>query len=408
MRRSVVILVVLALSSFTWAINFGVLIPLITLIAQEFGKSDAAVGQLATIYGIATTLTALVMAPLIDQLGRGRLLRIAVLLVFTGTAATALAPGFFWLFPARAITGLGTALMMPVLFATAGDLYDDQLGRSRAIGMISAATGLAPLLGIPALTQIADFAGWRWSASSVLVPLALVWFASHLLPSKVTGQLRLGGSAYLQHYRRVLNNRETNWLLAGHLARSIPWYSALLFLGAFGMTAYGMSANQLSLLFIVLGGTFFVAMNVAPIALRFLAPRRLYTIGVIILFANFTAVGIWNNMWSLFVFVVVLSFAGAGLSISEGLLLLESHPDARGGIMSLRSANVEFGTAAGAGLIGLLLVLFADYGMAYRLLGMLIPIGLVALYMSTRSAGQHGLPADQSVPDVAAESASVS
>jgi hypothetical protein len=76
--------------------------------------------------------------------------------------------------------------------------------------------------------------------------------------------------------------------------------------------------------------------------------------------------------------------------------------------MSLRSANVEFGTAAGAALIGLLLVLFADYGMAYRLLGMLIPIGLVALYMSTRSAGQHGLPVDQSVPDVAAESASVS
>jgi predicted MFS family arabinose efflux permease len=174
MGRGIVFASILALGSFTWAVNFGLLVPLIKLIGAEFDKSDTAVGQLATVHSAATGIAALLIAPWLDHFRRGTLLRVGVALMFAGAAFTTIAPAFAWLFPARLLSGVGAAFVMPVLFALAAELFGDTRQRNQAVGLVIAATSLAPLVGIPLLTQIASAAGWRWAAASLLAPLLVV------------------------------------------------------------------------------------------------------------------------------------------------------------------------------------------------------------------------------------------
>jgi predicted MFS family arabinose efflux permease len=395
MLRGIALASLLALGSFTWAMSFCRLIPLLKPIAAEFGKSDAAVGQLATLYSIATGITALIIAPVMDRFGRRSLLKFGAVVLLIGIAGTALAPGFVWLFPAHLVAGIGAAFIMPVLFASAGDLFADQRQRHQAVGLVIGATGLAPLIGIPVLTQIADASGWRWASAALLVLVAVMMLSSFWFPLTPGKEMAFTVRDYARHYRDVLGNCETNWLLTGHMVRGIAWYSGLIYVAAFAITEYGMDANRLSLLFITLGGTYVVATNVVPFTTRFIAPRRLYAVSLLVLFANFLSVGMVGGEWSLFVFVVVLSIAGAGVGVGESVLLLDSFPSARGGVMSLRSAGTEFGAAIGAALLGLLLILFGDYATVYRALGVLFPITLITLYMSTRRLPLPEIPTPQ-------------
>jgi DHA1 family inner membrane transport protein len=384
MRRSVLLTAILALSSFTWATNFSLLVPLLRPIATDLSMSDAAVGQLGTLHAVATGLMALLVTPWMDRAGRGRLLRTGAVLLCVGTVCSALAPGFAWLFPARMLAGVGAAFIMPVCLAAAADLFPDARTRSQAVGLVIAATALGGVIGMPILIQIEAATSWRWTIAALLVPIAVMFAGSFELPSRPASHepFRLG--QYARHYRRVLGSRETNWLLAGHLLRGVSWYASLLYLGAFAVTTYGLDATRLSMLFMGLGGLFFVATNVMPLIARAICPRLLYALGVMILSANYLMAGQTTEPWGLYLFVAVLCIAGAGVAVAESVLLLDSHPAARGGVMSLRSASVEIGTATGAALAALLLVQTDDYISVYRSLGLLLPPVLLPLAMSRR------------------------
>jgi predicted MFS family arabinose efflux permease len=384
MHRSVLLLTILALSSFTWATNFGLLTPLLRSIGADVGMSDAAVGQLGTLHAIATGLTALLVTPWMDRVGRGRLLRVGAALLFAGTICSALAPGFGWLFPARLLAGIGAAFIMPVCLAAAADLFPEARKRNQAVGLVIAATALGGVIGMPLLIQIDAAAGWRWTIAALLIPIAIMFAGSFGLPSRATNDEPFHLGDYARHYRRVLGSRETNWLLTGHLLRGITWYASLFYLGAFALTTYGLDADRLSLLFIGLGSVFFVATNLMPVVARAVGHHRLYTVAIIVLSANYLVAGQTTEPWGLYVFVAILCLAGAGVAVAESVLLLDSHPSARGGVMSLRSASVEIGMATGAALAAILLVLTDDYASVYRSFGLLLPPVLLPLMMSRR------------------------
>ena len=90
--RNALLIGILALGSFAWAVNFMVLSPLLPFIASDLGVSDAAVGQLATLYGVIAGITALLNAPLMDRYSRRNLLRFGCGMLALGILMSALAP----------------------------------------------------------------------------------------------------------------------------------------------------------------------------------------------------------------------------------------------------------------------------------------------------------------------------
>ena len=376
---------VLVAGAFVTALNVTLLSPLLKGIAADFDVSDSATGQLATLTAACSGLTALLAAPWMDRWSRRAWLRFECALLAVGTLLSALAPTFGLLLAARAIAGVGGAIIFANCLAATADLFPDTAQRNRVIGLLNTAATLGAVVGLPALTQIADAAGWRWAVAVVLVPAAIVLAGTGKLPGTVPTARGSLWQGWWTGYRRVLRSGETTWLLGLLIVLFVVWFGWLIYFGAFAETAFGAGAGALSALFLVGGGGEIVAGNVTPMLLRRRSPRAIARVAVIVLTVDLLLVGIvWTGAWGLAPFIVVASAASTALFVCVSILLLDSLPAARGAVMSLQSAVLELGGSLGAAGFGVALALSDDYEASYRLLGLLAPLALVCLALSGR------------------------
>jgi EmrB/QacA subfamily drug resistance transporter len=95
-----------------------------------------------------------------DHFGRRLLFQIGLLLFTSASLGCAVAPSLGWLLAARALQGLGAALLMPNSLAILGDAFSGEM-RGRAIGTWAAAGALAGALGPIIGGWLVDTVGWR-------------------------------------------------------------------------------------------------------------------------------------------------------------------------------------------------------------------------------------------------------
>ncbi len=114
-----------------------------------------------------------------DLYGRKRLF-VTGLCVFTlGSLACGLAPGVEALIAARALTGLGAALELPVSLAILAHSFPDPVKRARAIGIWASCNGLALAVGPTLGGLLVDTQGWR-SIFLLVVPVCALAVAAAL------------------------------------------------------------------------------------------------------------------------------------------------------------------------------------------------------------------------------------
>ena len=376
---------VLALGAFTTALNVTLLSPLLTSIAAEFGVTDATAGQLATLTAGASGAMALLVAPWMDRYSRRGWIRFECVVLAIGSVLSAMAPGFGWLVAARVVTGIGGAVIGANCLAALSDLYADAHQRNRAIGLISTSFTLGSVLGLPILTQISDSFGWRWAIASP-APIAMIVIAgSRWLPrtSMVVSGSRWRGWA--SGYAKILRHRQTVLLLAAMTMLMVVWFGWLIYFGAYAETVFAVSAGTLSLLFLVNGGSQVVSNNIVPFLLRSRPPATIIAFAIAALTLNLLLVGlVYTRVWTVFLFVAIGGAASAVTFLGLSILLLDSLPEARGTVMSLQSAVLEVGGAAGVAMTGLFLSRLDDYEATFRLLGVLAPLVLVFLTIGAR------------------------
>jgi MFS family permease len=95
-----------------------------------------------------------------DHFGRRRLFQIGLLAFTVASVGCAAAPSVAWLLAARALQGLGAALLMPNSLALLGGSFTGE-ARGRAIGTWAAAGALAGALGPILGGWLVDTLGWR-------------------------------------------------------------------------------------------------------------------------------------------------------------------------------------------------------------------------------------------------------
>ncbi len=150
-------------------------------LAARFGASFQQVQWVVLAYLLATTALIVGVGRLGDIVGHRRLLTIGIALFTGASALCAAAPGLAWLVAARAVQGLGAAIMMALAMAFVGAAVP-KAATGRALGLLgamsSAGTALGPSLGG---VLVAAF-GWRavFLASAVPGLVALVLARRHL------------------------------------------------------------------------------------------------------------------------------------------------------------------------------------------------------------------------------------
>ena len=153
------VLVTLLLNS----MSFGIIIPVMPRLVMQLadvGIADATAlgGLIAVTFALFQFVCAPIVGNLSDRFGRRPVLLLSLFGFAVDFLILALAPTLFWLFVARALTGIFGAINGPAQSVVADITDPDE--RSRRFGLISAAFGIGFVLG-PALGGILGELGLR-------------------------------------------------------------------------------------------------------------------------------------------------------------------------------------------------------------------------------------------------------
>jgi len=138
----------------------NVALPAIEHDLASSGASSASIGWLINAYLLTLGALVLVGGVAGDRYGRKRMLLTGIAIFTAASLACALAPGFGWLLAARALQGVGAALLVPASLAILGAAFEGE-ARGRAVGTWAATSAVAGALGPLAGGWLVDAVGWR-------------------------------------------------------------------------------------------------------------------------------------------------------------------------------------------------------------------------------------------------------
>jgi MFS family permease len=163
----------------------GLIAPLLPLIQERTGASDAEVGIALAAYAVPIALLSLPLGRAADRFGRRALLILGLLLVAAGSVLIAESRSLELLIAARVIQGIGSAGSWISALALVSDTAPPGR-RGESIGAALAATGVGSIAG-PALGGVAaDVLSYEAPFLIVAaIALALVGAAGALLPAGV-------------------------------------------------------------------------------------------------------------------------------------------------------------------------------------------------------------------------------
>jgi EmrB/QacA subfamily drug resistance transporter len=118
-----------------------------------------------------------------DLLGRRRLF-IAGLILFAGASlAGGLAQSDVWLIAARAVQGLGAALLSPAALSLVTEIFEEGAERNKALGVWGAVAGSGGAAGVLLGGMLTEWAGWEWVLYvNVPIGIAAALLAPRMLP----------------------------------------------------------------------------------------------------------------------------------------------------------------------------------------------------------------------------------
>ncbi len=186
------VLVVAILASFIAFLDGTVVTVALPAIARDLGGAgeQALVLQQWVVDAYLVTLGSLILVAgsLSDVYGRRRVLVAGLVGFAAASAACAIAPTGVVLVLARAVQGVGGALLVPSSLAMIVSAFEGE-AQGRAIGRWTAYTGIAGLIGPFAGGVLVDRLSWRW-CFWVTVPAAIVTLV--LLRGVPGGSIRTG------------------------------------------------------------------------------------------------------------------------------------------------------------------------------------------------------------------------
>ena len=148
-------------------VGFGIVIPLLTFYAEEYGAGPVAVTLLMAVYSLAQFLMAPVWGALSDRYGRRPIMLFSIAMATVCLAGFAWAESLVMLFVFRTLHGAAAANISTAQACVADATTPEN--RAKGMGMIGAAFGLGFTIG--------PFIGGELSVHGLAAP---IWFAAAL------------------------------------------------------------------------------------------------------------------------------------------------------------------------------------------------------------------------------------
>ena len=200
-------------------------LPAMPALAASLGVDETAAQLTLTSYFVAFGLAQLVYGPWSDQAGRKRPLFAGLAIFILGSAAAAMAPTIGALVAARAVQGIGGAVLMVVPRAVIRDTATGTAG-TKMMAMVMLVISVSPMLAPLAGSGLIQLGDWRlifWVlCGAAVVALLITAFA---LPETLAPEDR-----QKVHVGSLLTSAK---VLLGD-----PVFMGLTFIGGFGMASF--------------------------------------------------------------------------------------------------------------------------------------------------------------------------
>lgn len=162
-------------------------------IALDLAADSAALAWIVDAYALPLASLLLVSGAIGDHVGHRRVVLAGMVCFWAASAACACAPTVAWLIAARAVQGIGAALMLPGTLALLVGTIRDERARNRLVGTWAAVGGAAlpagPLIG----GLLVEAAGWR----------SVFWLSVPLIAAAINPVLRLPREPHASGAARV-------------------------------------------------------------------------------------------------------------------------------------------------------------------------------------------------------------
>jgi EmrB/QacA subfamily drug resistance transporter len=155
---------VLALSSvasFLVVLDALVVTTALSAIRVDLGASIEELEWTVSAYVLSFAVLLMTAAALGDRFGRRRVFAAGLVVFAAASAACALAPDVGWLIAARALQGVGAALVMPLALALLSAAFSPAQ-RPRALGVFGGVSGLAVAVGPLLGGAVVEGISWPW------------------------------------------------------------------------------------------------------------------------------------------------------------------------------------------------------------------------------------------------------
>jgi predicted MFS family arabinose efflux permease len=360
---------VLFLCLFASQAGLLVLSPILPDIAREFGISTATAGQLRSISGASGGLTAVLLVVAPRRPGLRDLLSAGAALVALGSALSAAAPTFAVLAAAQGVLGIGIGVLVAAGIAAAGE-WPAPAQRPQVLAWAIVGMPAAWIAGMPVVGAVA---GIDWRAAWLAVPmvvalatLALVSMRPADPPSRRTGD---AASAW----RRP----DVARFAGGELLANAAWASVLTYAGALLVASYDISPGAVALglgmtASAMLPGTFTARRHAARATPTLLTALTALQGGAVIVLGTVRpAVGLTLAV------LAVMAFVNGWRSMVASTLGMDTAPEDKLAVMSLRAAANQFGYLLGATAGGMAIAAAGFSGLGVTLAAMFLAAALI-------------------------------
>jgi EmrB/QacA subfamily drug resistance transporter len=250
-------------------------------IHRDLGASIQSLEWTVNAYILAYAVLLLTGAGVGDRLGRKRMFIAGISLFTAASAAAALAPTIGLLITARAIQGIGAAIVTPLTLTLLADAFPPEQ-RGLAIGVWSGVSGIGVALGPLVGGAVVQAASWHWIFwINVPIGIALVPLAAKRLSESRGAQrsldvagLGLGSSGLFGIVYGLIESQSKGWgnaevlagliagavLLIGFIAYELRTAEPMLPMGFFRKRTFAVTnAVSLAMYFGMFGSIFFLS-----------------------------------------------------------------------------------------------------------------------------------------------------
>lgn len=385
-RAGVLILATLCIAMFTGGMNATGLQPFLVDIGADLEMTVPAVGQAVTVTLLMSAVSGMIAGPIADHFGHRRLMVAGGFALVISALGTSLALNYTMFIGSRVLGGASLALLNGLSLAIAGSYFAGE-ARRRALSVTVAAMSGTGILGVPLLSWIGDVFGWRWAFGVLGVGgILLIPLLHRLIPLTIPATSAFQLRQIIQAYRPLLHQRSVVALYVANFIRAVFWMGILTYFGAYVIEWYGLSLQQVGVLYLVGGTGFLLGSLTTGTRIGRFDHRRMFAIVTIVggLFFGMSYVVATGAVSAITLLTVGGFFGGMGMVLLNTMIANESRAGS-GTTMSLNTAIFNLGSATG-GAVGGGLLLFGDYTTLGYVLPLLALTASVIVWFTRRAA----------------------